>query len=549
MTSLGKRRWGAAGAGTSLFGEDPSTAGCCDGSGGGGGHPNSIDFTGTQPVTLNTVPIFSLTTGYGADESTLEVDGDDVKAVGRVLAGPGTEALPTFGFRSDPDTGIYLPSSEELGFVTAGTEQVSLTGARLESAVPIRAPLGTVNSGAFVHSASIGTGMYFPSTTSVALSAVTTEALRCTTSEVEAKLPIWAPDGSLAQPSYVFQGNTDTGMYLASPNFIGFGANGSQILTMDASNGVSMYNGGILNTNGTEAAPTYAFFNDADTGLFLAASNTIGFSAAGSEVAAIDPNWFEITGGMGIRNRDGTAAVPSYSFSTDQDTGLFLPHAGGVGVSCEGVEVMQVSAAALKVRLGEAATGYSLPMVYNSPSTTKNVALLADQGTNDFAVTKLHRVKHNNLTINTVTNTVAETTLFSSIVPAYELSNARVLTMKATGLASWAAGPPSLTFRTKLGGEVLTFGPTLDAAGGVNCFWELSVQLSVAVVGGGSVDFFWTSRLLMQNPDTGTLTLAHDYETVASVSESAANTALVSVQWGAASASNSITLTTSNMVW
>lgn len=49
----------------------------------------------------------------------------------------------------------------------------------------------------------------------------------------------------------------------------------------------------ILGPNGTAAAPTYSFLSDPDTGMYLAAANTLGFSTAGTVRGQVngDGNW------------------------------------------------------------------------------------------------------------------------------------------------------------------------------------------------------------------------------------------------------------------
>ncbi len=74
-------------------------------------------------------------------------------------------------------------------------------------------------------------------------------------------------------------------------------------------------------SDGTTAAPTYSFSTDTNTGMYLSAADTIGFSVGGNERLKIANNAIE-----GITFRvDGTdtAASPGYSFDPDNDTGMF----------------------------------------------------------------------------------------------------------------------------------------------------------------------------------------------------------------------------------
>ena len=74
-------------------------------------------------------------------------------------------------------------------------------------------------------------------------------------------------------------------------------------------------------SNGSAPVPTYSFSTDTNTGMFRSAADTIGFTVGGNERMRIANNAIE-----GITFRvDGTdtAASPGYSFDPDNDTGMF----------------------------------------------------------------------------------------------------------------------------------------------------------------------------------------------------------------------------------
>ena len=67
--------------------------------------------------------------------------------------------------------------------------------------------------------------------------------------------------------------------------------------------------GNILGHDGTGAAsPSYSFDTDTDTGMYRAASNTIGFSTAGVERVLISNNGFELKDGLAIRFQDSSGS-------------------------------------------------------------------------------------------------------------------------------------------------------------------------------------------------------------------------------------------------
>ena len=91
--------------------------------------------------------------------------------------------------------------------------------------------------------------------------------------------------------------------------------------------------------DGSAETPIMAFASDPDTGLFRPNTNKIGFSAGGIQA-------FQVDGSVGnefiysvFRHSfaDGTAALPSLSFTSDQDTGFFHSATNAIGIVTQGV--------------------------------------------------------------------------------------------------------------------------------------------------------------------------------------------------------------------
>jgi len=89
--------------------------------------------------------------------------------------------------------------------------------------------------------------------------------------------------------------------------------------------------------DGGDTAPTFSFTSDIDTGMYLHAVNTLGFSTVGSMKMIIAPTYIEA--GLPFRGADGSYTVPSYTFINDTNTGFYSSSADVLGISTKGTEV------------------------------------------------------------------------------------------------------------------------------------------------------------------------------------------------------------------
>ena len=156
--------------------------------------------------------------------------------------------------------------------------------------------------------------------------------------------------GSSGAPAYSFDGDSDTGMYSPTGDKLSFSTAGSNRLTLDSVDGVKAdsiltASQGLYSSNGNAALPSISFTGDPDTGLFSGGINTIGITCGQSTKALIAPTNIQTT--VPFYAASGSSGVPSYSFGSDPDTGMYrVSGAGyieGMGFSVGGTEYMSIS--------------------------------------------------------------------------------------------------------------------------------------------------------------------------------------------------------------
>lgn len=143
---------------------------------------------------------------------------------------------------------------------------------------------------------------------------------------------------------------------------------------------------------------------------------------------------------------------------------------------------------------------------------------------------------------NTVANTVTETAFASTYtIPANALQQASVINVKAAGVYSTDATPPTVRIRVKLGSTTILDSGVVTLLAVTDSGWWLDGQAAIFAAGGsGSLD---AQGLFVLNTGSGT-SLAINLENTAAISiDTTANQAVtITVEWGTADADNTITM-------
>lgn len=138
-----------------------------------------------------------------------------------------------------------------------------------------------------------------------------TVRLTGTNSAITLTVPMLIPAGAVGAPGLAFSDDADgtgTGLYRSAANTIGFATNG--VLRLDVNTADIVSTLPILGPNGTASAPSHAFTGtSSNTGMYLSATDTIGFSGDGALQLSI-------SAGSGV-------------LSTNQITGLVLAVSSG----------------------------------------------------------------------------------------------------------------------------------------------------------------------------------------------------------------------------
>lgn len=308
----------------------------------------------TAPTAGNSLgSLTDVSTTSEAEGQVLYRGASDWNNVGTLtLQDAGTNLAPTYSFLGDPDTGMYNSAPNEVGFAAAGTLQFRVSDARARFDVPVYVPVGSAAAPGLAFIGDPDTGIYGGVNT-VYFTAGGVQRGYIDPNEWRATVPVRVPDGAVGAPSLAFATDQDTGLYLETGTpAVAFVYGGTVIFSYNdtrVQNGVPTYQ-----SDGTLAAPGYAFTDDPDTGMYRSGTNSLAFTTGAG--LRMDMNSTRMRVYLPVYVPDGSGAAPQYTFANDPDTGMYRGTANGLYFTAGGTNTLRVFGDRVHVALGSAAT-------------------------------------------------------------------------------------------------------------------------------------------------------------------------------------------------
>ena len=157
------------------------------------------------------------------------------------------------------------------------------------------------------------------------------------------------PDGTQADPSLTFTNDQDTGLFRSASDTISFTTNGNRRLDINTSKILSSLQ--FQGPFGSASNPTYSFSVFPNDGMYRSPT---GISLSLSSADLIQFLNFGTFMTTPLYQLVGSAASPGYSFTSDQDTGMYSFSSDTIGFSCGGN---------IKLTVGATTSSLSTPLV------------------------------------------------------------------------------------------------------------------------------------------------------------------------------------------
>jgi hypothetical protein len=268
--------------------------------------------------------------------SSLKVNGTSILLKGS--SSNGTNLLPSYSWVNDSTTGMYLNAVGDLRLSVSGADKLLLQSTKLTSTVAFNNISGTAAAPAYTFTSNPNTGLYNPSSNVIGLSTNGTQRVTIDTSNLSSTLNILGPDGSVTNPTYSFSSETNTGIYHSGSHSLDITINGTRQLQVTDTSITT--NEVIKNVNGLVTSPSYTFTSDSTSGMFLNASGDVRLTSSGTNIFGLTTT--SITSTVPFDNISGNATTPAYSFSSDNDTGIYNPAANKIAIATNGIERVTV---------------------------------------------------------------------------------------------------------------------------------------------------------------------------------------------------------------
>jgi hypothetical protein len=313
---------------------------------GGVASSNTFMFTNLQDGSVNVIELGDKT---------------NVANVGSIILSTGSVSAPSLTFTGDTDTGLYTPGSNTLAFSTAGVERMRVSDNFIEFYnKPIFIPT-VLNANTTLTVDTTPPYIIYNTTTNLTLTlpsdvATANRMFTFYVSKVSGNiLTIDCPNNH--RVNGVLNGTytiNDLGLFqiyydqLANVNYWYI----SRVNTFNVSNDRDLSipaSGRVLLPNGTNALPSLAFDPQYNSGIFSSADNVINITTNGVERMRVADT--AITTTQSFLGPDRLATFPTFSFSSDVDTGMYNPAVNTLGFSTNGTERLIIGTTSILSKL------------------------------------------------------------------------------------------------------------------------------------------------------------------------------------------------------
>jgi hypothetical protein len=257
-------------------------------------------------------------------------------STGIFSAANGSTTNPSFTFTSDPDTGIYRVGANQLGIAADGAVVATFSDGAISFSKDLYLSNhrllildGTAVDPAVKFVGDLDTGIYRVGTDSLGISAGGALSLGVSSTSISVKKTLnldsninieWNSAAAiLSTGNYIhLRTASNSALYFDFGDLIYFRDRDNAYTVMSTINSAT---GAYLVGNGSASLPSLSFYSDTNTGIYRIDADNIGISTGGT--LKLNVSTTDVTSILPILHPDGSATEPGISFASSPGYGLW----------------------------------------------------------------------------------------------------------------------------------------------------------------------------------------------------------------------------------
>jgi len=322
---------------------------------------SSVPSNGIYLSSANTVSIAT----NGSQRFSVDATGN-ITITGGLSIGSSfsaTSFVPTGS--TVPTNGMYLSAANEVSIATNSAVKATFNSAGdlilvggLTVGTTFSAPTLSPTSNVIP-----ANGVYLPTTNTLGFSTNTTAQLTIgsTGNVTIVNGNLTTSLGSSSAQSFIPTGSSvpANGMYLSGTNTVAFATNSGSRLTINATGDVTVVSGSVTTSSGSNTAQSFIPSGSAvpTNGMYLSTTNTVAFATNSVAKITIGPtNTTIVSGSLITSSGSNTAQSFIPTGSSIPTNGVYLPSANTVGISTNGINRFSLDTTTLALTLTGALT-------------------------------------------------------------------------------------------------------------------------------------------------------------------------------------------------
>ena len=288
----------------------------------------------------------------------IDIDSTRFQNAGIYYSAAGTSGAPAYSFTADTNTGLYNSAADTLVVATGGADRLSINTTGITAAIQYLGIAGTFGAPSFSFAADTNTGLYNPMADTLAITTGGADRLTINTTGITAAVQHLGIAGTVGSPTYSFVADTNTGMYNPTTDTLAFTTNGVSRLSVSTSAVVSALV--VQAPDGAANAPSVYFASSTNSGIYYGGSDRVAIAAGGVGVGTFGADGVRLN--YPIRAAADAEGSPFYTYDTQTSTGLWYS-ANALNVSTQGVRRLSISASGTIIYNNSLVTGASTAVV------------------------------------------------------------------------------------------------------------------------------------------------------------------------------------------